>query len=121
MSPFRALFVVSSPCRPNLTPRARRTNGGENRAVQGRRLGTVLCTARAEDAGMRRFAAAAPAETTCTTEPRTRECEGLQPPHRRRPLRGDFAVAHCHGDRLRTGPRAQLVHRVAHVGAHGFG
>src|SRR4051794_14843781 len=41
----------------------RQPNGGENRACQGSRLGTVLCTARADDAGRRRFAGAAPAET----------------------------------------------------------
>ena len=32
------------------------TKAAENRAIQGRRLGTVLRTARAEDAGERRFA-----------------------------------------------------------------
>jgi hypothetical protein len=38
-----------------------RANDAENQAWQGSRLGTVLCTARADDAARRRFAGVAPA------------------------------------------------------------
>src|SRR5206468_2429694 len=52
--------TIRSPQTPRATPG--RANGGENRAWQGSRLGTVLCTARADDAARRRFAAAARAD-----------------------------------------------------------